>query len=86
MNVGLEIDKSGQRKYRYNKCDNDPQYIAENGRIKKGTTCACISVSDAGGSAYGYYCRGCINKIYADLKKFLIHNCGFLNERQLWIY
>ena len=78
MNVGLEVDKSGRRKCRYSKCNKDPQYIAENGRIKKGTTCAWICVSDAGGSSCGYYCRGCIDKIYAELKRIL--------NPQLWVF
>jgi len=78
MRVGLEIDISGRRKCRYHNCDKNPEYIAQNGRIKKGTTCAWISVEDASGSSCGYYCRGCIDKVYADLKKILNPN--------LWVF
>jgi hypothetical protein len=81
MRVGLEVDKSGRKKCRYHECDKDPQYVGENGKIKKGTTCATITVYGAGGTEpgiLGYYCRGCIDKIYAELKKILNSN--------LWVF
>ncbi len=78
MRIGLETDNSGRKKCRYDKCDKDPKYVGNNGRILKGTTCAWISVQDAGGSSLGYYCRGCIDKIYSDLKRIL--------DPKLWIF
>lgn len=78
MRAGVEVNTSGRRKCRYFKCDKDLQYIGENDRIKKGTICAWISVDDANGSSCGYYCRGCIDKVYSDLKKILNPN--------LWLF
>jgi hypothetical protein len=77
MRVGLE-KASGRAKCRYEGCQRKTEYISEKGRIKKDTICAWISTQGPGGWHTSYYCRDCIEKIYAELKKILNPN--------LWVF
>lgn len=77
MRLGLDKG-NGRRKCRNGTCKKNPAYITEAGRIKKDTTCAWIYVEDASGGAKAYYCRECIDEIYARMKKILNPN--------LWIF
>ncbi len=77
MRLGL-AKGTGRRKCRNPTCKKNPQYINDQGRIKKDTTCVWIEVQDAGGYAQAYYCRDCINEIYERMKKILNPN--------LWVF
>lgn len=70
MKLGLE-KASGRSKCRYHLCSNNPEFISDKGRIKKDTVCAWISTVGPGGAHTSHYCKGCIEKIYIDLKKIL---------------
>jgi len=75
----IELDKSSGRSLcRSTTCAKDPEFINENGRIRKDTICAIIHTRSASGGHSSYYCRGCIDKLYQDMKKIL--------NPQLWIF
>lgn len=75
----IELKKSsGRTKCRSNICLKKSEYISDNGRIKKDTTCAAITMDSASGYNTSYYCRDCIDKVYEDLKKIL--------NSKLWIF
>ncbi len=76
MNIKLE-KASGRAYCRHLDCDKSPEYINKRG-IKAGTICAAISMGSAGGFNTSYYCRGCIDKIYLDIKTIL--------NPKLWIF
>jgi hypothetical protein len=65
----IELEKSSGRAICRNfLCKNNPLYINPSGRIKSGTTCVVIGMSSAGGWNRSFYCRECIEIVYADLK------------------
>lgn len=64
----IEIEKaSGKSICRGWPCKALPKYIS-NGRIIAGTICAAVSISSASGGGTAYYCRDCIDQIYAEFK------------------
>lgn len=77
-NMDIElITASGRAICRNHGCANDEKHI-KNGRIIKGSTCACISIYGSSGGVSAYYCRGCIDLIYFRVKGIL--------DSKLWIF
>jgi len=76
MNLGVK-KSGGRHKCRNRTCKQNPEYINDNGRIKKDTTCAWVSIDDAGGGATAYYCRECIDVIHMKMRQIL--------NPQLWV-
>lgn len=75
----ISLDKSsGKSLCRSRVCDGNPLYINDKGRIKKDTICVVIKMDSAAGTNTSYYCRGCIDKLYIQLKAILNPN--------LWIF
>lgn len=72
------IKASGRAKCRNRDCKNKEEYINENGRIKKDTTCAAITMDSAAGYNTSYYCRDCIDTVYEDIRKIL--------NPKLWVF
>lgn len=77
MRITLE-KASGRAICRRGNCAKKPEYISDKGTIIKGTTCAWISISSAGGGASACYCRDCIDIIYDEMKKIL--------NPKLWVF
>jgi len=83
MKITLE-KASGRSKCRGTDCSKNPEYISEDGRMVKGTTCAVIAIGgDASGSFassvfYFYYCRECLDKVYVEVKSKL--------DSKLWVF
>ncbi len=75
----INIEKaSAKAKCRGIKCKKLPEYINRNGRIKKGTSCAAITMDSSGGWHTSYYCRDCIDVIHLNMKAQL--------NPSLWIF
>lgn len=70
MKMGL-TKASGRSKCRYHDCQKKTEYISSAGRIRIGTTCVWVAIDSASGGGVAYYCRDCIDKIHADMKKIL---------------
>ena len=75
----IELEKaSGKSICRNAKCKKNPDYISPSGRIKHDSTCVVITMQSAAGYNTSYYCRDCVDELYADLKKVL--------NPALWIF
>jgi len=75
----IELEKSsGRAKCRNRACKKNPDYIAESGRIKSGSTCIAITMDSAAGWNTSYYCRECVDEIYLKMKTLL--------NPALWIF
>ena len=61
---------SGRSICRGSNCKCLPEFIKED-KIVKGTNCAAISISGAGGVVTAYYCEDCIEDVILTLKKEL---------------
>lgn len=65
----IELEKSsGRAKCRSLTCLKKPEFINENGRIKKDTTCAILWMESASGWNASFYCRDCLEKVHNDVK------------------
>lgn len=73
MKINLER-ASGHAICRHDQCERKSEYINENGKIKKGTICAWLSIDTEHGKYDFCYCRNCIDKIYIETKKILNPN------------
>jgi hypothetical protein len=76
MKIKLE-KATGKSKCRGSDCYKNPEFIID-GKIKVGTTCAFITTRDAGGRAFSYYCRECLEKVHDEVRKTL--------DPKLWIF
>lgn len=72
------IKATSKAKCRGIKCKNLPEYINRNGRIRKDTNCAVISISASNGGATAFYCRDCVDQVYMDMRIAL--------DPKLWIF
>lgn len=73
----VELRKSnGRARCRFFGCVKDVKYINDKGKIVKGNICAYIIIPTA--DVGSYYCRGCIDLIFKEMKKHL--------DTKLWIF
>lgn len=74
----IEIIKSSGRAMCRGDCKMNPEYVDEKGNIKKGNSCAKITIWGAKGGASAFYCRDCIDTLYEDVRKIL--------NPKLWLF
>jgi hypothetical protein len=78
MKITLE-NASGLSLCRSGSCLANPDYInTKTGRIKANTTCAVLAVRSASGVNKSYFCKGCLEKLYNDIRIIL--------DPTLWVF